>query len=64
MLITHRGAGSFVEQDFSKKPLYQQTDQPAAEIVNQRTIEEGERTEIVESNLVKPSEGSKHFEVI
>ncbi|XP_066934419.1 switch-associated protein 70-like [Clytia hemisphaerica] len=64
MLITHRGAGSFVEQDFSKRPLYQQTDQPAAEIVNQRKLDEGERTEIVESNLVKPSEGSKHFEVI
>lgn len=62
MLITHRGAGSFVDEDFSKTPLYLSTD-PRPEAVNQSEIPSAEeRAEIVQSNLVKPSKGRETFE--
>ena len=64
MLITHRGAGSFIEEDFSKTPLYL-SDAPRPEVVNQRQdgLLEGEkRAEIVETSLVKPSLGRETFE--
>jgi len=62
MLITHRGAGSFVKEDFSKTPLYL-SNEPRPEVVNQSEIlSDKERTEIVESNLVKPSKSKDTFE--
>nr|XP_047141753.1 switch-associated protein 70 isoform X2 [Hydra vulgaris] len=59
-IVSHRGLGAFVEHDFSKKPLYLSSEQsPAA--VNKINIDEGQRTEIVESNLLKPSESKEIF---
>ena len=65
MLITHRGAGSFIEEDFSKKPLYMCSDAPRPEVVNQSQdkLKDGEqRSEIVEQSLVKPSISRETFE--
>ena len=62
MLITHRGAGSFVDEDFSKTPLYL-SNEPRPEAVNQSAVPSSEeRAEIVETNLVKPSKGKETFE--
>lgn len=54
-LITHRGAGSFVDQDFSKTPLYLAQDE-RPEAVNKREVLTGEERSVIEEpHLVKPS---------
>jgi len=61
-LTTHRGLGSFVDSDFSKVPLYLSNElRPTA--VNQSDLPtQEERAQIVESNLVKPSQSKATFE--
>ena len=55
-IITHRGAGAFIEEDFVKK---EPRDEDIPEPVNKAADDGSERAVIVESNLVKPSEKDK-----
>ena len=56
--VTHRGAGAFIEEDFTKKTEEPEEGIEKPEAVN-KTVDDGsERAVIVESNLVKPSEKS------
>eukprot|EP00795_Rhopilema_esculentum_P015571 gene15571-6838_t len=54
--VTHRGAGAFIEEDFKKKDAEETKVKP--EPVNKTVDDGGERTAIIESNLVRPSEKS------
>lgn len=56
--------GAFTEIDFSKTPIYLSNEErPVA--INQTEISEGEeRIQIVETNLVKPSEFSKKIDMV